>query len=99
MSTPRRAPPTSSRWSNTFRRTTPSIAPGKDVDGVTTSSFAAMALGGHGFRSCTPAGIMHLLDAYGVDPTGRHAVVVGRSPILGKPVGMLLLAHNATVTY
>ncbi|KRD08699.1 bifunctional 5,10-methylene-tetrahydrofolate dehydrogenase/5,10-methylene-tetrahydrofolate cyclohydrolase [Mycobacterium sp. Root265] len=75
------------------------IAPGKDVDGVTTASFAAMALGGHGFRSCTPAGIMHLLHAYGVDPTGQHAVVVGRSPILGKPVGMLLLAHNATVTY
>lgn len=42
---------------------------------------------------------MHLLDAYGVDPTGLHAVVIGRSPILGKPVGMLLLARNATVTY
>lgn len=75
------------------------IAPGKDVDGVTTASFAAMALGGHGFRSCTPAGIIHLLDAYGVDPTGQHAVVVGRSAILGKPVGMLLLARHATVTY
>jgi methylenetetrahydrofolate dehydrogenase (NADP+)/methenyltetrahydrofolate cyclohydrolase len=75
------------------------ITPSKDVDGVTMASFAAMSLGGPGFQSCTPAGIMHLLDAYDVDPTGLHAVVIGRSPILGKPVGMLLLARNATVTY
>ena len=75
------------------------IAPNKDVDGVTMASFAAMALGGPGFHSCTPAGIIHLLDAYDVDPTGLHAVVIGRSPILGKPVGMLLLTRNATVTY
>ncbi|WP_123027172.1 bifunctional 5,10-methylenetetrahydrofolate dehydrogenase/5,10-methenyltetrahydrofolate cyclohydrolase [Mycolicibacterium stellerae] len=75
------------------------ITPTKDVDGVTMASFAAMALGGRGFQACTPAGIIHLLDAYGVDPTGLHSVVVGRSPILGKPVGMLLLARNATVTY
>jgi methylenetetrahydrofolate dehydrogenase (NADP+)/methenyltetrahydrofolate cyclohydrolase len=75
------------------------ITPSKDVDGVTMASFAAMSLGGPGFHSCTPAGIMHLLDAYDVDPTGLHAVVIGRSPILGKPVGMLLLARNATVTY
>jgi methylenetetrahydrofolate dehydrogenase (NADP+)/methenyltetrahydrofolate cyclohydrolase len=75
------------------------IAPSKDVDGVTMTSFAAMSLGESGFHSCTPAGIMHLLDAYDVDPTGVHAVVIGRSPILGKPVGMLLLARNATVTY
>ena len=75
------------------------ITPSKDVDGVTMASFAAMSLGGAGFHSCTPAGVMHLLDAYDVDPTGLHAVVIGRSPILGKPVGMLLLARNATVTY
>ena len=75
------------------------IAPGKDVDGVTMHSFAAMAFGYPGFASCTPAGIMRLLNAYGVDPAGKHAVVVGRSPILGKPVGMLLLGRNATVTY
>jgi methylenetetrahydrofolate dehydrogenase (NADP+) / methenyltetrahydrofolate cyclohydrolase len=75
------------------------IAPNKDVDGVTMASFAAMASGGPGFHSCTPAGIIHLLDAYDVDPTGQNAVVVGRSPILGKPIGMLLLARNATVTY
>jgi len=75
------------------------IAPTKDVDGVTLHSFAAMALGTRGFRSCTPEGILRLLDAYGVELAGRHAVVIGRSPILGLPVGMLLLARNATVTY
>ncbi|MCA2249778.1 bifunctional 5,10-methylenetetrahydrofolate dehydrogenase/5,10-methenyltetrahydrofolate cyclohydrolase [Mycobacterium intracellulare] len=75
------------------------IPPGKDVDGVTAASFAAMALGIKGFQSCTPGGIMRLLDAYDVDPAGQRAVVIGRSPILGKPVGMLLLAKDATVTY
>jgi len=75
------------------------IAPSKDVDGVTKDSFASMAFGLPGFASCTPAGIMRLLDAYGVDPSGRHAVVIGRSPILGKPIGMLLLTRDATVTY
>ena len=67
------------------------ISPDKDVDGVTTASFAAMSLQLPGFVSCTPGGIMRLLDAYGVDLAGRHAVVVGRSAILGRPVGMLLL--------
>jgi methylenetetrahydrofolate dehydrogenase (NADP+)/methenyltetrahydrofolate cyclohydrolase len=75
------------------------IAPAKDVDGVTAHSFAAMGLDLPGFPSCTAAGIMQLLDAYGVDLSGRHAVVIGRSPILGKPVGLLLLAGDATVTY
>jgi methylenetetrahydrofolate dehydrogenase (NADP+)/methenyltetrahydrofolate cyclohydrolase len=75
------------------------IAPQKDVDGVTLHSFAATAFGYPGFTSCTPGGIMRLLDAYGLDPEGKHAVVIGRSPILGKPVGMRLLARNATVTY
>jgi methylenetetrahydrofolate dehydrogenase (NADP+)/methenyltetrahydrofolate cyclohydrolase len=75
------------------------IAPQKDVDGVTMHSFAAMAFGDDGFASCTPGGILRLLDAYDVDPRGKHAVVIGRSPILGKPVGMLLLARDATVTY
>jgi methylenetetrahydrofolate dehydrogenase (NADP+) / methenyltetrahydrofolate cyclohydrolase len=75
------------------------IAPDKDVDGVTMRSFAAMSFGLPGFVSCTPGGIMRLLEEYGVDPAGRHAVVVGRSPILGRPVGMLLLARDATVTY
>ncbi|MER7684777.1 bifunctional 5,10-methylenetetrahydrofolate dehydrogenase/5,10-methenyltetrahydrofolate cyclohydrolase [Streptomyces sp. NPDC097610] len=75
------------------------IAPEKDVDGVTLSSYAAMSFGLPGFVSCTPGGIMRLLDAYDVDPAGRRAVVVGRSAILGKPVGMLLLGRDATVTY
>ncbi|MET8468271.1 bifunctional 5,10-methylenetetrahydrofolate dehydrogenase/5,10-methenyltetrahydrofolate cyclohydrolase [Streptomyces sp. NPDC006422] len=75
------------------------IAPEKDVDGVTLHSFAAMSFGLPGFESCTPGGIMRLLDAYDVDLAGKRAVVVGRSAILGKPVGMLLLARDATVTY
>lgn len=75
------------------------ISPGKDVDGVTIASFGAVAfdLPG-GFASATPAGIMRLLDAYDVPIEGRHAVVVGRSPILGKPMAMMLLARHATVT-
>jgi methylenetetrahydrofolate dehydrogenase (NADP+)/methenyltetrahydrofolate cyclohydrolase len=75
------------------------IDPGKDVDGVTMHAFAAMAFDEPGFRSCTPGGIIRLLEAYDVPLAGAHAVVIGRSPILGKPVGMLLLASNATVTY
>ncbi|MHC5904591.1 bifunctional 5,10-methylenetetrahydrofolate dehydrogenase/5,10-methenyltetrahydrofolate cyclohydrolase [Streptomyces sp. S6] len=75
------------------------IAPEKDVDGVTFASFAAMSFGLPGFVSCTPGGIVRLLDEYGVDPAGKRAVVVGRSAILGKPVGMMLLARDATVTY
>jgi methylenetetrahydrofolate dehydrogenase (NADP+)/methenyltetrahydrofolate cyclohydrolase len=75
------------------------IAPDKDVDGVTMHSFAAMSFGLPGFVSCTPGGIMRLLDEYDVNLTGKRAVVVGRSAILGKPVGMLLLSRNATVTY
>ncbi|MDQ2957680.1 MAG: bifunctional 5,10-methylene-tetrahydrofolate dehydrogenase/5,10-methylene-tetrahydrofolate cyclohydrolase [Actinomycetota bacterium] len=75
------------------------IVPAKDVDGVTMHSFAAMAFGLPGYQSCTPGGILRWLDAYGVELAGRHAVVVGRSPILGKPLGMLLLDRDATVTY
>ena len=81
------------------------IDPAKDVDGVTMRSFAAMAFNDtndtkdSGFRSATPGGIMRLLAAYDVPLEGAHAVVIGRSPILGKPAGMLLLASNATVTY
>lgn len=75
------------------------ISARKDVDGVTSASFAAMALGTAGHQSCTPAGIVRLLEAYDVDLRGRRVVVVGRSPILGRPLGMLLLARDATVTY
>jgi methylenetetrahydrofolate dehydrogenase (NADP+)/methenyltetrahydrofolate cyclohydrolase len=75
------------------------INPVKDVDGVTMHAFAAMAFGLPGPVSCTHGGIIRLLDAYGVELAGKHAVVIGRSPILGKPVGMLLLRRDATVTY
>jgi methylenetetrahydrofolate dehydrogenase (NADP+)/methenyltetrahydrofolate cyclohydrolase len=75
------------------------IAPGKDVDGVTMHSFAAMGFGLPGFASATPGAIMRLLAAYDVAVSGSHAVVIGRSPILGKPAGLLLLAADATVTY
>ena len=80
------------------RRVFDAIPPTKDVDGVTSASFAAMSFGEPGFAACTPAGIVALLDAYQVPLIGQHAVVVGRSPILGKPVAMLLLGRNATVT-
>lgn len=75
------------------------IDPAKDVDGVTMHSFAAMGLGLPGFASATPGAILRLLDAHDVQIQGKHAIVIGRSPILGKPVGLLLLARNATVTY
>lgn len=75
------------------------IDPAKDVDGVTRTSFATTAFGEGGFNSATPGGIMALLDAYDISLKGKHAVVVGRSAILGRPVGMLLLTQDATVTY
>lgn len=74
------------------------IPVGKDVDGVTFGSFAHMWFGHPGFASCTPEGIMRLLDAYEVEIQGKDAVVIGRSAILGKPMAGLLLNRNATVT-
>lgn len=74
------------------------IALEKDVDGVTCLGFGRMSMGERAYGSATPAGIMSLLSAYDIPLSGRHAVVVGRSPILGKPMAMLLLAANATVT-
>ncbi len=74
------------------------IPPEKDVDGVTATGLGRMWLGLPVFGSCTPAGVMHLLRAYEVDPTGLNAVVIGRSPILGKPMAAMLLHSNATVT-
>lgn len=70
----------------------------KDVDGVTHLGFGRMAMGLEAYGSATPKGIMRLLDAYEIPLAGRHAVVVGRSPILGKPMSMMLLNANATVT-
>lgn len=75
-----------------------SIGVHKDVDGVNTASFGAFSNGKKAFKSATPLGIMTLLEHYNVELEGKHAVVIGRSAILGKPVSMLLLAKNATVT-
>lgn len=74
------------------------IAIEKDVDGVTTQGYGRMAMGLPAYGSCTPQGIITLLDEYGVQIEGKHAVVVGRSPILGKPMAAMLLERNATVT-
>ena len=70
----------------------------KDVDGVTCIGFGQMTMGEEAFGSCTPAGIMRILKHYEVEISGKNAVVVGRSPILGKPMAMMLLNENATVT-
>jgi methylenetetrahydrofolate dehydrogenase (NADP+)/methenyltetrahydrofolate cyclohydrolase len=74
------------------------IAMEKDVDGVNTSSFGAMTMGLPCMKPATPYGIMTLLKHYGIGLTGKNAVVIGRSAILGKPVAMLLLNEDATVT-
>ena len=70
----------------------------KDVDGVTCMGFGQMTMGEDAFGSCTPAGIMRILEHYQIEISGKNAVVVGRSPILGKPMAMMLLNKNATVT-
>jgi len=74
------------------------IALSKDVDGVTAHGFGRMAMDEPAYGSATPAGIMRLLRRYEIPIEGREAVVVGRSPILGRPMAMMLLAANATVT-
>jgi methylenetetrahydrofolate dehydrogenase (NADP+)/methenyltetrahydrofolate cyclohydrolase len=74
------------------------IAIAKDVDGVTCLGFGRMAMGEPAYGSATPAGIMRLLEHYGIPLEGKDAVVVGRSPILGKPMALMLLNANATVT-
>ncbi len=70
----------------------------KDVDGVTCLGFGRMSMGEEAYGCATPKGIMRLLEAYDIDLEGKHAVVVGRSAILGKPMAMMLLGANATVT-
>jgi len=70
----------------------------KDVDGVTCIGFGQMTMGEEAFGSCTPAGIMRILEHYKIEISGKNAVVVGRSPILGKPMAMMLLNANASVT-
>jgi len=74
------------------------IALEKDVDGVTSLGFGRMAMGEFAFGSATPTGIMTILDHYNIPIKGKRAVVVGRSPILGKPLAMMLLNRHATVT-
>ena len=74
------------------------IAAEKDVDGVTCLGFGRMAMNEPAYGSATPQGIMRILEAYDIELSGKHAVVVGRSPILGKPMALMLLNANATVT-
>lgn len=75
------------------------LSPDKDVDGMTPDSAAAVYTGqGRGFAPCTAQACLELLRFYHIDPAGKHAVVVGRSPVVGRPAAMLLLRENATVT-
>jgi len=74
------------------------IPAGKDVDGLTTANAGLLAQGRPGLRPCTPSGVITLLDRYDVPLAGAHAVVVGRSVLVGKPMAQLLIERNATVT-
>jgi methylenetetrahydrofolate dehydrogenase (NADP+)/methenyltetrahydrofolate cyclohydrolase len=74
------------------------LEPNKDVDGLTTESMGRLFAGKAGLRPCTPLGVMALLEQYKVEVEGKHAVVIGRSNLVGKPIAMLLMQKNATVT-
>jgi len=74
------------------------IDPKKDVDGFSPLSVGALCIGRDGYRSCTPAGIIELLKRSGVEIAGKECVVVGRSNIVGKPMAIMMLQENATVT-
>ena len=74
------------------------ISPAKDVDGFHVANAGALLVGRPGFWPCTPHGCMKMLEAIGCDLKGKHAVVIGRSNIVGKPMAIMLLAQNATVT-
>ncbi|MCR4743755.1 MAG: bifunctional methylenetetrahydrofolate dehydrogenase/methenyltetrahydrofolate cyclohydrolase FolD [Lachnospiraceae bacterium] len=74
------------------------ISPLKDVDGFSKLSVGALSIGAEGFVSCTPAGIIQLLKRSGIEISGKRCVVMGRSNIVGKPMAMLLLRENGTVT-
>lgn len=74
------------------------ISPAKDVDGFHPASVGALSIGQRGFVSCTPAGVIQLLKRSGIDISGKECVVIGRSNIVGKPMAMLLLRENGTVT-
>jgi methylenetetrahydrofolate dehydrogenase (NADP+) / methenyltetrahydrofolate cyclohydrolase len=77
---------------------TATIDPSKDVDGVTSENAGRLMLGQPAFVPATAAGVMEILRYYGIDVSGRRAVVIGRSAVVGKPLALLLLAQNATVT-
>lgn len=74
------------------------IDPAKDVDGFHPQNLGRLVRGLPGLRPCTPAGIMEMLDAYDIDIAGKNAVIVGRSSIVGKPMSLMLLARNATIS-
>jgi len=74
------------------------ISPAKDADGFHVQSAGALMIGLNGFKPCTPYGCMRMLQSAGIDPKGKHAVIVGRSNIVGKPMALMLLQANATVT-
>lgn len=74
------------------------ISPEKDADGLHPQNMGRLVRGIAGTRACTPWGVMAMLDHYGIDPSGKHAVVIGRSSIVGKPMALMLLERNATVT-
>ncbi len=74
------------------------LGPEKDVDGITSASLGRLTAGLPGFRCATPLGITRILDAYGIECAGRQALVIGRSVILGKPMALMLLEKDATVT-
>lgn len=75
------------------------LAPEKDVDGITDSSMAGVYSGdGNGYPPCTAEACIQILDHYGIDPRGKNVAVIGRSQVIGKPVSMMLMQKNATVT-
>ena len=74
------------------------IDPGKDVDGFSVNSVGALCIGKKGYRSCTPAGIIELLKRSGIEIEGKECTVIGRSNIVGKPMALMMLQENATVT-
>lgn len=74
------------------------ISPDKDVDGFHPQNVGKLVIGERGFVSCTPAGIIQLLKRSGIEITGKHCVIIGRSNIVGKPMALLMLRENATVT-
>ncbi len=79
-------------------KVTNSVAPEKDVDGFTYENAGKLVTGADGLTACTPAGCIEMIDSAGVDLTGKNAVVIGRSNIVGKPMAILLLKKHATVT-